>query len=186
MKIVFLGPPGAGKGTQAVFITARLGIPHISTGDMLRRAIAEGSALGQKVKTVLDAGKLVSDELMIELIEQRLQQPDTQKGFLLDGFPRTVPQAEALEVLLKKINKPLTHILLLDVPEKVLVDRILKRGKESGRSDDTAEVALKRQKVYWELTAPVADYYGKLGRLIKVDGLGTIEEVQGKISAVLE
>lgn len=186
MRIVLLGPPGAGKGTQAVMLAAANKIPHISTGEMLRQAVQEGSALGKQVKAVLDRGDLVSDEVMIALLRERMSKQDCAPGFLLDGFPRTLPQAQALDKMLKELSKELTHVIEIAVPERVLIDRIKSRGASgSGRSDDTEEVASKRLKVFWELTAPVIAYYREAKRLIEVDGLGTIEEVASRIHAVL-
>lgn len=178
-RIVILGPPGAGKGTQAILISQRYQIPHISTGVMMRSAVESGSDLGNRIKAILDAGNLVPDETVIELVEQRLSESDCAKGFLLDGFPRTVPQAQALQTLLVRIGKPLTHVLHVSVEDAVLLDRIKKRGE--GRTDDSAEVAANRLRVYRELTAPVSKYYETVGPVLKVDGLGTVEEVAARI-----
>lgn len=187
MRVIFLGPPGAGKGTQAALLSKGAGIPHISTGEMLREAVASGSKLGVEVKAVLDRGDLVSDALMIDLIRERLAQPDAAQGFLLDGYPRTVQQARALEELLAALGRPLTHIVELTVPEEVLVQRIAVRATQgAGRSDDTAEVAKRRLKVFWEQTAPVVEFYRAAGTLRQVNGLGSVEEVQERIRQVLE
>lgn len=186
MRIVLLGPPGAGKGTQAVLLTKELGIPHISTGDMLREAVASGSPLGQRVKGILDSGGLVSDDIVIDVVRDRLGRPDCAAGFLLDGFPRTVAQARALTTVLGDLGRPLTHVIDIAVPEHVLLDRIKSRGQSSGRSDDSLEVAAKRLKVYWEQTAPVAAYYKGLGSLVEVNGLGAIDEVSALLRAALK
>lgn len=182
VRVVLLGPPGAGKGTQATLLSQKKGIPHISTGEIMRKAVSEGSAVGTKVKSYLDSGNLVPDELVIELINERLAAKDCDRGFLLDGFPRTVQQAEALSKLLTSIKKPITHLIEIAVSEQVLLDRIRKRGAEgSGRSDDNEAVAAKRLQVYREQTAPVTAYYKKNGSVIAVDGLGTIEDVHSRI-----
>lgn len=185
MRIVLLGPPGAGKGTQAVLLAKAADIPHISTGEMMRAAIAKGSPLGLKVKGFMDRGELVPDSVVIDIIRDRLSQTDCAKGFLLDGFPRTVDQVKSLDQLLKSLNKELTHIVEIKVADQILIERIKKRGAEgSGRSDDTGEVAAKRLQVYWAQTAPVAAYYREQGRLTEVDGLGSIEEVKARLGKV--
>ena len=185
-RLILLGPPGAGKGTQATLITERMDIPHISTGDLLRSAVREQTELGNRAKKYMDGGELVPDELVIAMIEERLQSEDCAKGFLLDGYPRTVEQAEALTELLQRLDMSITSVVDLEVSEQVLIERIRKRGEQgSGRSDDTVEVAANRLQVYWKQTAPVADYYRKLDKVIRVDGLGTVEEVFERILEAL-
>lgn len=187
MRIVLLGPPGAGKGTQAVLLSKELRIPHISTGEMLREAVASGSALGQKVKGILDSGELVPDAVVIDVVKERLGRADCAPGFLLDGFPRTVEQARALSVVLKDLGRDLTHVIDIAVPEAVLMERIKGRGQAgSGRTDDSAEVAARRLEVYRVQTAPVAGFYGQAGQLTVVDGLGSIEDVSSRLRAVLK
>jgi adenylate kinase len=184
MNIVLLGPPGAGKGTQAVLLAKHKHVPHISTGEIMREAVASGSELGSKVKGYLDKGDLVPDKLVIDLVRDRLSRDDCKIGFLLDGFPRTVDQAKALVKMLSEIHRELTHVVDLVVADKVLVDRIQKRGAQgSGRSDDTAEVAMKRLEIYKKQTAPVSDYFRTVGKVIDVDGIGSIEDVEARILA---
>ncbi len=181
LRIILLGPPGAGKGTQALLLCKEHGLVHISTGDMLRAAIAAGSDLGKRVESILKSGELVPDSLMIDIIRDRLSQADCQNGFLLDGFPRTLEQASALENLLAQMEIPLTHVLELKVEDQILIDRIKKRGEDSGRADDTAEVAANRLQVYWKQTAPVTDFYRKRNLVTEIDGLGSIEEVTQRV-----
>jgi len=184
MRIILLGPPGAGKGTQAVRLSTAQGIPHISTGDMMRAAVQQGSGLGKKVKEFLDRGDLVPDALVIDIIRQRFGQPDCSKGFVLDGFPRTVDQAKALTHLLAEMKIGDVRVLEIRVPDALLIERIQKRGQESsGRSDDTAEVAAHRVKVYWTNTFPVIEYYKGTGSLVSIDGVGSIDEVHARLVA---
>jgi adenylate kinase len=182
-RIVILGPPGAGKGTQAVMICEALGIPHISTGEILRAAVAAESELGNKVKSFLDAGDLVPDQVIVDIMSERLQQEDCSNGFLLDGFPRTVNQAEMLDQVLSELSMELTQVIDLRVPDEVLIERIKGRAAASSgtRSDDTEEVAANRLQVYWEQTAPVSAFYRESGSMVELDGLGTIEEVNQRI-----
>ncbi len=186
MRIVLLGPPGAGKGTQAAQVAARFGIPHVSTGDMMRAAIASGSAIGRRAKEFLDAGRLVPDEVMVDVVDDRIGRDDCAGGFLLDGFPRTLAQAEALDHLLRTRGIDLTQVLEFRVPSDLLKDRLVSRGAKEGRTDDTAEVIEKRLQVYEEQTRPVSAFYAKRGTLIQVDGVGTIEEVQARVVEALE
>ncbi len=185
-RIVLLGPPGSGKGTQAVQVAARFAVPHVSTGDLIREAIARESDLGKRARTFVDRGELVPDSLVIELAAERLGKADCQKGFLLDGFPRTIEQARGLGRMLEGLKMPLTHVIELEVPEDVTLERIRKRGEAgSGRSDDNLEVAARRLEVYWAQTAPLSRFYEEAGCLLRVNGLGTIEEVQSRVIEAL-
>jgi len=186
LDLLLLGPPGAGKGTQAKRLVTEHGIPQISTGDMLREAIASGSELGLRVKPILDAGDLVPDALMVELIRERLAGPDTDGGFVLDGFPRTIAQAEALDEMLRGIERALSAVLELQLDEEEAVRRLLGRAAEEGRSDDTPEVVRNRMRVYREQTEPLVAYYLAQGTLVGVDAAGSIEHVAAEIERVLE
>jgi len=181
-----MGPPGVGKGTQAKNIVEKYGIVHLSTGDILRAEVGGNTDLGKKAKVFMDAGKLVPDELLLDMMEGRLQQDDCKNGYLLDGFPRTIPQAEGLEKIMEKITHSIDYVISLTADEDELVKRLVLRGKESGRSDDTEEVIKERQQVYWKLTAPLLDFYKGRKLLHKVDGLGTISEITERILNILE
>jgi adenylate kinase len=191
MRLVFLGPPGAGKGTQAALIMARHGIPQLSTGDMLRAAVAAGTAIGRQAKTVMDAGALVSDEIVIGIIAERIQEPDARKGFILDGFPRTVAQAEALDAMLTANHIKLDAVLELQVDQTKLVDRIVNRANEAKaagqpvRKDDDPEVFKTRLAAYNRDTAVVAPYYAKRGQLTAINGMQAIEAVTADIAKAL-
>ena len=180
-KIVFLGPPGSGKGTQAELLARKLGIPAISTGEMLRAAVGEGSELGGRVKGVMERGELVSDEMMAEVVKDRLAKRDAQLGFLLDGYPRTAPQAATLDGILEEREGDLDHVVYLDVPEEELVTRMMSRG----RDDDTEEAVRERLRVYRELTEPLVEHYRGEGVLRSVDGHRTIEEVEEAVLAAV-
>ncbi len=182
MRIVFLGPPGSGKGTQAKLLAERLKVPAISTGDMLRAAVREGTPLGLQAKAVMEAGELVSDDLMIGLIRERISQPDARPGFLLDGFPRTVEQALALDGLLKGNEKRLSAVVNLSVPEAVLIDRLAGRSGQENRSDDRRETVLERLRVYRHKTEPLIEFYRRRGLLMDVDGVGEVSEIADRIS----
>jgi adenylate kinase len=209
MRIVLMGPPGAGKGTQADLIKERSGKPKLSTGDMLRAAVAEGSPVGKQVDEIMKRGDLVPDDLMVAIIEERIKKPDCATGYILDGFPRTVSQAESLDKMLKKHNLALDHIFYLDVDEESVVERFAGRrvAPKSGRTyhvrfnppkvngvcdtsgealvqreDDKEDVVRHRLKVYREQTAPVLEYYRKQGRLETVDGMQPVEKVYEAIS----
>jgi adenylate kinase len=183
MKIILFGPPGAGKGTQAKKIETKYRIPQLSTGEMFRAAIKNQSPLGVKVKTILDQGRLVPDETVVDLVAEALDRPEYAGGYILDGFPRTVPQAEAFDGLLEIKGESLDAFLMLKVSEAELVNRILSRGE--GRSDDNPEKVKVRLDVYNKETAPVLDYYDKKGLVSYIDGFGTVDEIFGRIEKAL-
>ena len=186
MNVLLLGPQGSGKGTQAKRIADEHGVPHISSGEMLRAAIASGTPLGDKLKPIVESGQLVSDELMIELIHDRLDAPDTVPGFILDGFPRTWAQAEALDRLLKEIGRELDVVFELQVPDEISIDRLLKRAVEEGRSDDTPEVIAERLETYHRETAPLVEHYRTRGNLVGIHGDRPVDEVFSEIQEALE
>jgi adenylate kinase len=185
MRLVLLGAPGSGKGTQAAMLKAELRVPHISTGDLLRAAVKAGTPLGLKAKAVMEAGKLVSDDIVLGMLEERITQPDAKSGFILDGYPRNVAQCEALEALLARIGQPLDIAVKLKVPSELIVERIAGRAAAEGRKDDTPETVRERLRVYAEQTAPVAEHFGALGRLRIVDGVGDVDTVFKRILAAL-
>lgn len=181
-RIVFLGPPNSGKGTQAVRLAETLEIPPISTGEMLRQAVTDGSELGLRVEAVMNRGDLVSDELMAEVVRNRLARPDAEEGFLLDGYPRTLPQAATLDAILASRDVELHDVVLLDAPEEVLVARALGRG----RKDDREAVVRERIRVYFEKTAPLVELYDERGLLRRVDGDHEMDRVERAILDSLE
>ena len=187
MNVILLGPPGAGKGTQAQRLEERHGMKQLSTGDMLRALVASGSVLGQKAKEIMDAGQLMPDELMVQMISDRIAQADCAGGFILDGFPRTVRQAEALDEMLAAQGMKLHAVIEMRVADEVLVDRINTRIAQSqaARSDDNVETLKKRLDVYHGQTAPILPYYEAQGRLITVDGMKSIDQVSEEIEAIL-
>lgn len=182
MRIVFLGPPGAGKGTQAVRVAERLGVPHLSTGEMLREAIRQGTELGRQAAEHMNAGRLVPTELVEALVKERLAQPNCSGGYLLDGFPRTVEQAEHLDQLLAERGAGIDRVVNLDVAEEAILARLATRGRE----DDAEHVVCERLRQYDNLTKPLVDYYRGRDVLDEVDGLGTPDEVFGRILAVIQ
>jgi adenylate kinase len=177
---IFLGPPGAGKGTQAKLLAEHLGAEHVSTGDLLRRAVIAQTELGKKAKSYMEAGELVPDDLLLGLVRETLN-GSARQAFVLDGYPRNRIQAEALDRLLADVGQPLAGVLELEVPERVLVDRISRRAQAEGRVDDAAETVPKRLQVYQQQTAPLVEYYRVRGALSVVPGEGTIEEIQARI-----
>jgi adenylate kinase len=185
MRLVLLGAPGSGKGTQAAMLKTELRVPHISTGDLLRAAVKAGTPLGQKAKAVMEAGKLVSDEIVLGMLEERITEDDAKSGFILDGYPRNVAQCEALEALLERIGQPLDIAIKLKVPSELIVDRIAGRAAAEGRKDDTPETVRERLRVYAEQTAPVAEHFAAIGRLRIVDGVGDVDDVFRRILAAL-
>jgi len=187
MRLILLGPPGAGKGTQAQRLVKKHGIVQLSTGDMLRAAVAAGTPIGQKAQAIMDRGDLVPDDVMVEIIADRVVQPDAAGGFILDGFPRTIAQAEALDALLEKMGTSLDAVVEIAVDEEELVKRIVNRAKETGgaRADDTEETARRRFAVYHAQTAPVAGHYDRKSMLSRVDGMGSMDEVSAAIEQAL-
>lgn len=182
LNLLILGPQGAGKGTQAKRIAGEYGLPHISTGDILRDNVERGTALGERVKPILESGALVPDDLVVELIADRLSRGDTTPGFILDGFPRTLAQAEKLEA----IGRPIDAVVVLDVGEDAAVARMLKRAQEEGRSDDTPEAIHTRLANYRENTEPLIEWYRTRGKVMPVNGTGGIDEVFAHIRKALD
>ena len=191
MRIVFLGPPGAGKGTQSELLRAKFGIPQLSTGDMLRAAVSAGTLVGLRAKATMDAGQLVSDDVVIGIVADRIEEADARKGFILDGFPRTVAQAEALDVMLAGKGMDLDGVLELEVDESVLLERIRKRVADTiaaggtVRADDNAEALQTRLAAYRSLTAPVSGYYAGKGMLRRIDGMLPVDAVTHAIGRSL-
>ena len=185
MRLVLLGAPGSGKGTQAEILKAELAVPHVSTGDLLRAAVKAGTPLGLQAKAVMDAGLLVSDDIVLAMLEERLGHGDAQAGFILDGYPRNLAQCEALEKLLARIGQPLDVAIKLEVPNELIVDRIAGRAAAQGRNDDTPETVRERLRVYAEQTEPVAAHFAAQGRLKVVDGVGELADITARILAAL-
>ncbi len=192
MNLIFLGPPGAGKGTQAALVAARLGIPQLSTGDMLRAAVNAGTAVGKKAKAVMDRGELVSDAIVIGIVEDRIEQPDCSKGFILDGFPRTLAQAAALDKLLEAHGKKLDRVIEFKINDAVLLTRIEKRAKEAveggqkPRADDNADALKTRLWAYYKETSPLIGYYFRAGNLVSLDAMAPVATVTSEIEKALK
>ncbi len=185
LDLLVLGPPGAGKGTQARRLADECGIPQVATGDMLRAAMAAGTELGRRVKPIYDRGDLVPDDLVVALIRERLDEPDTARGFILDGFPRTLPQAEALDAMLDEIDRGIVCVLEFQLDPDEAVDRLLGRAEIEGRSDDTPEAIRNRMHVYRDQTEPLVAYYLARGIVVGIDAAGSPEAVYGRIQDVL-
>jgi adenylate kinase len=186
VNILLLGPQGSGKGTQAKRICEGYGIPHIATGDMLRAAMAAGTELGRKVKPIYDSGGLVPDDLMIELIRERLAEDDTENGFVLDGFPRTMAQAEALDPILRQIGKELNVVFVLQLSDELCIERLLKRAQLEGRVDDTPDAIAKRLEIYRRETEPLIEWYRIRSNVVTVHGDRSVNEVFAEIQRALE
>ena len=186
MNVLMLGAQGAGKGTQAKRIAAEYGIPHIATGDMLRAAMAAHTPFGRQVQPIYDAGRLVPDELMIGLIRERLSEDDATDGFVLDGFPRTMAQAEALDAMLREIGRELDVVFELQLPEQVCIDRLTKRAAEEGRADDTPEAIRTRLDLYHRETEPLVEHYRATGNLVGIHADRTVDEVFAEIQEALD
>lgn len=185
MRLVLLGAPGSGKGTQATRLREHFNVPHISTGELLRAAVAAGTPLGVKAKAVMDAGSLVSDEIVLGMLEERLCQPDTGNGFILDGYPRNLAQANALDGLLQRLRQPVDVAVQLDVSQELLIQRLAGRAQQEGRADDSPDAVRNRLRIYTDQTAPVVDYYRSSGRLACVYGVGALDEVFARIAAAI-
>ncbi|MET3659803.1 adenylate kinase [Aquamicrobium ahrensii] len=191
MRLILLGPPGAGKGTQAQKLVSKYGIPQLSTGDMLRAAVAAQTPVGQQAKAIMDAGELVSDAIVNAIVAERIDQPDCARGFILDGYPRTLAQADSVEAMLKKRGLRLDAVIELVVDDRALVGRIVRRAEEAKaagqpvRKDDNPEVFEERLREYYKKTAPLIGYYHAKGMLKGVDGMASMEEVTAQIEALL-
>jgi adenylate kinase len=186
LDVLLLGVQGSGKGTQAKRLALEYDIAHLSTGDMLRKAVADGTDLGRRVKPILEAGDLVPDDLMIELIRGRIQSPETADGFILDGFPRTMAQADALDAMLSEIDRPLSVVLELQVPDDVAIERLRKRAAEEGRSDDTPEAIANRIDLYHRETKPLVSHYRLAGNLVGIHGDRSENEVFAEIQDAVD
>ena len=186
MNVLLLGPQGSGKGTQAKRIQAEYGIPHIATGEILRAAIDAESELGRRVKPIVESGRLVPDDLMIELIRERLGEDDAQEGFILDGFPRTLPQAEALDEMLADIGRQLSIVFGFQLEDEIGIERMLRRAEVEGRKDDTPEAIAERLRLYHEQTEPLIGHYRAQGNLVGIHAQMTVDEVFSEIQEALE
>ncbi|MEK6478207.1 adenylate kinase [Catalinimonas sp. 4WD22] len=187
LNIVLFGPPGAGKGTQSEKLIKHYNLLHISTGDLFRKHLGEGTALGQKAKSYMDEGKLVPDQLVVDMVDVKLQENHDASGIIFDGFPRTIPQAEALDKLLESKDMPIVATIMLEVPDEELINRLLERGKTSGRTDDQDRTKIEtRLNVYKDETLPVANYYKEQSKLAKVNGVGAIDDIFQRIAKEID
>jgi adenylate kinase len=185
MRIVLLGAPGSGKGTQAALMEERLGMPHISTGVLLRNAAKRGTALGLQAKSIIDQGELVPDNIMSDMIEERLGREDVANGFILDGYPRNLAQAQSLDEMLGRLGQPADIAIQIDVDPEQIIKRLAGRAEQEGRADDSEDIVRNRMRIYHEKTAPVIDYYAGRGMLTHVLGDGSIEVILERILSVL-
>ncbi|MET0999651.1 MAG: adenylate kinase [Marmoricola sp.] len=186
MRIILMGPPGAGKGTQASVVAEHFGIPAISTGDIFRANVSKGTDLGRKAKEYMDAGEYVPDEVTNLMVRNRIDEPDAEPGFLLDGYPRTLAQVEELDGMIKHTGHVLDAVVVLTVDSEELVQRLLQRAETDGRSDDTEDVIRRRQELFIEQTEPLIEVYRERGLLIEVDGMGEVDEVTQRIFKALQ
>jgi adenylate kinase len=186
MRLIIMGPPGAGKGTQAKFIAEHFGIPAVSTGDIFRRNVSEGTELGVEAKRYMDAGEYVPDEVTNLMVRNRIDEPDAEHGFLLDGYPRTLSQVEELDGMIRYTGHQLDAVVCLTVDQDEIVQRLLQRAQIEGRADDTEEVIRRRQEVYLEQTEPLIDVYRKRDIVVEVDGMGEVSEVTERVFAALD
>jgi adenylate kinase len=185
MRIVLLGAPGSGKGTQAALLKDALGIPHISTGELLRAAVRDGTDVGKQAKAIMDRGELVPDDVILAMLRERLEADDCRAGFILDGYPRNLAQAEALEDLLDDLGQPVDEAVQIDIEADVIIDRIARRASTEGRSDDSEETVRNRLAVYEEQTAPVIGFYAEREKLSQVYGVGSVEEIFERIMGLV-
>jgi len=186
MRLILMGPPGAGKGTQAAYVADHFGIPAISTGDIFRANVSEGTPLGVEAKRYMDAGEYVPDEVTNLMVRNRIDEPDAEPGFLLDGYPRTLAQVEELDGMVEKTGHRIDAVLCLTVDKEAVVERLLKRAETDGRADDTEDVIRRRLEVYAEETEPLIKVYDDRGLVVEVDGMGAIDEVQQRIFEALD
>ncbi len=185
MRLILMGPPGAGKGTQAKFVADRYGVPAISTGDIFRANVTQGTPLGVEAKRYMDAGEYVPDEITNQMVRNRIEEEDAQPGFLLDGYPRTLAQVHELDGMIKFTGHELDAVLVLTVDAEELIQRLLARAQVEGRADDTEDVVRRRQEVYAEQTEPLIEVYRDRGILVEVDGMGDVDEVTARITEAL-
>ena len=186
MRLILLGPPGAGKGTQAQRLVEQFKIVQLSTGDMLRASVKAGTPVGLKAKDIMARGDLCPDELVVAIVADRIEEPDARDGFILDGFPRTTAQADALDAMLREIGRELTIVFALQISDELCVQRLLRRAKEEGRADDTPETIARRLELYHHETEPLVEHYRTQGNLVSIHAEGTVNEVFAEIQAALE